>query len=325
MASPFDGYEVEAGQRPEAQDWAFDLDRALSSVVALEARVAQDAFTAGSLGIDRIGNGAVLNASGLVLTMGYLVMEAEEVTLTRNDGVRIAAHVLGVDAVTGFGLVQALDPLDLPALALGDSRKLTGGARVIIAGAGGRAHAADGRVITRMRFAGYWEYLLDEAIMTGPAHPHWSGAALLDEAGGLVGVGSLSLQGQTRDGAPAPLNMFVPCELLAPILDDLARGRQAHPPRPWLGVLAQDYRDQVVIVGVNPRGPAGRAELRAGDIIRAVAGQPVSDLPQFYTALWAQGAPGVTIPLTVQREGDEFDVEIRSADRAALLKKPRLN
>ncbi|MBS0363920.1 MAG: serine protease [Proteobacteria bacterium] len=325
MASPFDGYEVEVGMRPEAQEWPFDLDRMLSSVVALEARVSPDAFTAQTLGVDRIGNATVLNAGGLVLTMGYLVMEAEEVTLTRNDGVRVPAHVLGVDAVTGFGLAQALEPLDLPPLPLGDSRKLKAGGRVIIAGAGGRAHAADGQVLARMRFAGYWEYLLDDAIMTGPAHPHWSGAALVDGSGALVGVGSLALQGQTRDGEAAPLNMFVPSELLPPILDDLASGRPAHPPRPWLGVLAQDFRDHVVIVGVNPRGPAARAELRAGDIIRAVGATPVTELAGFYKALWAQGEPGALIPLRIEREGDEFDLEVRSADRGALLKKPRLN
>ncbi len=325
MASPFDGFEVEAEIRPQADAWPFDLDRALSSVVALEARVAEDAFTAASLGVERIGNGAVLNASGLVLTMGYLIMEAEEVVLTRNDGVRIAAHPLGADPVTGFGLVQALEPLDLPPLTLGDSRRLKAGSRVIIAGAGGRAHAADGRVLTRMRFAGYWEYLLDDAIVTGPAHPHWSGAALLDETGGLVGVGSLSLQGQTREGEATPLNMFVPCERLPPILDDLASGRPAHAPRPWLGVLAQDYHGRVVVVGVNPRGPAARAELRAGDIVQAVGDVEVSELADFYTQLWAQGPAGCVIPLRLQREGDVFDLEVRSADRTALLKKPRLN
>lgn len=325
MASPFDGFEVEAEMRPRPEAWAYDLDRALSSIVALESRVAEDAFTADSLGTERIGNGAVLNADGLVLTIGYLVMEAEAVVLTRNDGARVPAHVLGTDPVTGFGLVQALEPLDLPALALGDSRRLRAGSRVVLAGAGGLAHAAESRVLTRMRFAGYWEYLLDDAIVTGPAHPHWSGAALLDEAGGLAGVGSLSLQGQTRDGEATPLNMFVPSERLPPILDDLVSGRPAHPPRPWLGVLAQDYRDHVMIVGVNPRGPAGRAELRAGDIVRAVGGVAVHDLADFYTQLWAQGPAGCVIPLQLQREGDLFDVEVRSVDRGAMLKKPRLN
>ena len=325
MASPFDGYEVEARMRPSAQACAFDLDEALSAVVALEARVPADAFTAASLGAERLGNGIVIGPSGLVLTMGYLVMEAQDVVLTRNDGACVPAHVLGADPVTGFGLVQALEPLGLPTLPLGNSKTLDGGSPVIIAGAGGRAHAAAGRVLTRMPFAGYWEYLLDNAIITEPAHPHWSGAALLGASGELMGVGSLSLQRQTQSGAVKPINMFVPSELLPPILDDLARGKPAHPPRPWLGVLAQDIDPHVVVVGVSPHGPAARAELRAGDVILAVAGVEIEDLADFYTRMWAQGPPGAIIPLRVQREEDVFDVEIRSADRGAMLRKPKLN
>lgn len=324
MSLPFDGYEVEAGLRPAAQACTFDLDRTLSAVVALEAQIPDDAFTATTLGTARIGNGAVIGPNGLVLTIGYLITEATDVILTLNDGRRVAAHVLGADPVTGFGLVQALEPLGLPALPLGDSRTLRSNAPVIVAGGGGRAHAAAGRVLARMPFAGYWEYLLDDAIMTEPAHPHWSGAALLGSAGELLGVGSLSLQRRARAGV-TPFNMFVPSELLPPILDDLARGKPPHPPRPWLGVLAQDIRDHVVIVGVSPRGPAARAELRAGDVIVAVAEGAVSNLADFYTKLWARGPAGATIPLRVQRESDVFDVEIRSVDRTALLKKPRLN
>lgn len=325
MTSPFDGYEVEARNRPSSKAYDFDLDQTLASIVALEAQVPEDAFTANSLGTERIGNAAVIGPNGLVLTMGYLVMEAGEVTLTCNDGRQVPAHVLGADPVTGFGLVQALEPLGLPALRLGDSRTLKTGSPVVIAGAGGRAHAAAGQVLTRMRFAGYWEYLLDDAIITEPAHPHWSGAALIGATGELVGVGSLSLQSQSRSGAPKPINMFVPSELLPPILDDIARGRPAHPPRPWLGVLAQDFGPHVVIVGVSPRGPAARAELNPGDIVLAVGGQPVSDLADFYTRLWAQGPAGANVQLTLQRDEDVFDVELRSADRTAMLKKPRYN
>jgi S1-C subfamily serine protease len=325
VASPFDGFEVEARLRPSPRGYAFDLDQTLSAVVALEAQVPDDAFTAATLGTERIGNGAVIGANGLVLTMGYLVMEAEDVALTLIGGERVAAHVLGSDPVTGFGLVQALEPLALPSLPLGDSRGLKAGSPVIIAGAGGRSHAAAGRVLTRMRFAGYWEYLLDDAIITEPAHPHWSGAALLGASGELVGVGSLSLQRHSRSGALIPINMFVPSELLPPILDDLARGKPAHPARPWLGVLAQDLGLHVVVVGLNPRGPAARAELRAGDIILAVAGVAVSDLADFYTHLWAQGPAGSVIALSIQRENDVFDVEIRSVDRAAMMRKPRFN
>ena len=325
MASPFDGFEVEARLRPSPQDQAFDLDHTLSAVVAIEAHVPEDAFTAATLGTDRIGNGAVVGTNGLVLTMGYLIMEAEDVVLTLSGGERVPAHALGSDPVTGFGLVQALEPLGLPSLPLGDSRGLEAGSPVIIAGAGGRSHAAAGRVLTRMRFAGYWEYLLDDAIITEPAHPHWSGAALLGAAGELVGVGSLALQRQSRSGALKPINMFVPSELLPPILDDLARGKPAHPARPWLGVIAQDMGAHVVVVGLNPRGPAARAELRSGDIVLAVAGVAVSDLADFYTRLWAQGPAGAVIPLRIQREHDVFEVEIRSVDRAAMMRKPRFN
>lgn len=327
MNSPFHGYEVEARLRPsaEAEAYAFDLDRALSAIVALEADVPPDAFTASTLGTERLGNGVVISPNGLVLTMGYLITEADRVILTLNDGKRVPAHVLGVDSQTGFGLVQALEPIDAPALTLGQSHRLSSSTPVIIAGAGGRAHAAVGQVLTRMPFAGYWEYLLDEAIITEPAHPHWSGAALVSMKGELVGLGSLSLERRSGGGGSVPINMFVPTDLLPPILDDLARGKPAHPPRPWLGVLAQELESHVVVVGVSPGGPASKAELRAGDVILAVGGQPVSELAEFYTELWAQGPAGATIPLKVLREHDVFDVEIRSMDRSALLKRPRFN
>jgi S1-C subfamily serine protease len=325
LSSPFQGHEVEARLRPTANAYPFDLDRALSAVVALEAQVPADAFTARILGTERLGNGVVISENGLVLTMGYLITEASQVVLTLNDGRRVEAHVLGFDSQTGLGLVQALEPLGLPALRLGASKALESGSPVVIAGAGGRAHAAAGQVLTRMPFAGYWEYLLDEAIITEPAHPHWSGAALIGSEGELVGVGSLSLAGQSRDGRAKPLNLFVPADLLPPILDDLARGKPAHPPRPWLGVFAQETESHVVLVGVSPGSPAARAELRPGDLILAVAGDEVSDLTEFYTALWDQGSAGVTVPLRIQREQDVFEVEIRSVDRNALLKKPRLN
>lgn len=325
MTSPFDGYEVEARMRPSSQAYGFDLDQALSAVVALEAKIPADAFTAQSLGTERLGNGTVIGPNGLVLTIGYLITEAEEVTLTLNDGRRVSAHVLGADPVTGFGLVQALEPLGLPVLPLGNSRTLKSQAPVVIAGAGGRAHAAAGHVLARMPFAGYWEYLLDDAIMTEPAHPHWSGAALIGATGELVGVGSLSLERRSRSGGAKPINMFVPTELLPPILDDLARGKPAHPPRPWLGVLAQELGPHVVVVGVSPGGPASRAELHAGDVILAVSGEAVADLADFYTRLWATGPAGTTIALRVQRDYDVFEVEIRSMDRMALLKRRRLN
>jgi S1-C subfamily serine protease len=325
LSSPFQGHEVDARLRPAADAYGFDLDGALAAVVALEARIPKDAYTAAILGTERVGNGIVISAKGLVLTMAYLITEAEEVTLTLNDGRRVPAHVLGLDGQSGLGVVQALEPLDLAPLALGTARDLDAGDPVIVAGAGGRSHAAAGQVLARIPFAGYWEYLLDEAIITSPAHPHWSGAALIGSAGELVGIGSLSLESRSRDGGVQPINMFVPAELLAPILDDLARGKPAHPPRPWLGLFAHDLGSHVVVAGLSPGGPAARAELRAGDVILSVAGQPVSDLAQFYTRLWAQGPAGALIALRVRREQDVFEVEVRSVDRDTLLRKRRFN
>ncbi len=325
MTTPFEGYEVEARLRPSAEAYRFDLDQSLASVVALEAHVPADAYTAQILGTERIGNGVVVGPGGLVLTMAYLVTEAESVFLTRNDGRRVPAHVLGLDIRSGLSLVQALEPLDLPALTIGSSRGLEEGAPIVVAGAGGRTHAVAGKLLARIPFSGYWEYHLDEALITAPAHPHWSGAALIGPKGDLIGLGSLSLEGRDSEGKARPINMFVPAELLPPILDDLARGKAPHPPRPWLGVFAQEMENHVVIVGISPKGPAARAELRAGDLILEVDGQPIADLAEFYEQMWALGDAGVSIPLKVLREGDVFDLEVRSMDRNSLLKKRRLN
>ena len=325
MTSPFSGFEVEEADRPKAAGFAFDLDRVLSSVVALEADVPKDAFTASVLGTERIGNGVVLREDGVVLTIGYLVTEADQVTLTTGDGRRVPAHVLGVDNISGFGLVHALEPLGLPALPVGDSRTLTNDSALVIAGGGGRAHAAKGVLVTREPFAGYWEYLLDEALFTAPAHPHWSGAAVIGPKGDLVGLGSLRVEQQGSKGRTTALNMSVPAERLAPVYDDLLRSRIGETPRPWLGLFAQALEDKLVVLGVSPGGPAAKAELRRGDIVVALDGAPVSDLAKFYRALWALGVAGVEVPLTLAREGDVFDVRVRSADRNALLKKRRLN
>jgi S1-C subfamily serine protease len=325
MTSPFDGYEVERQLRPSAQGLGFDLDGVLSSVVVLHARVPPDAFTAETLGPERLGNGIIIGNTGLVLTIGYLVTEADDVTLITNEGRSVPAHVLGYDGVTGFGLVNALEPLDLPALRLGDSRHLERDDPIILAGGGGRAHAAAGRVIARAPFAGYWEYLLDEALFTAPGHPHWSGAALIGPSGALMGVGSLQMNQEGPGGQTRPINMCVPIELLPPILDDLSKGRPAHPPRPWLGLLSHDTGSNVVVMDVSAGGPAARAEVRAGDIILAVAGQPVSSLADFYTKLWSLGSAGVTAPLRLRRERDVFDIEIRTIDRASRLRKRRFN
>jgi S1-C subfamily serine protease len=321
----FEDWRVPNEAQPQPQDYAFDLDWALSSVVGLHASVPNDAFTAGALGTERIGNGVLIREDGVVLTIGYLITEADQVTLTTGEGREVPGHVLGYDQATGFGLVQALEPLAVPVIPLADAGHAPIGERVVVAGAGGREHSVAGRIVARQEFAGYWEYLLDDAIFTAPAHPLWSGAALIGPTGKLLGIGSLHLQHQTSNGRIMPLNMMVPIEILPPIFDALAAGGHELPSRPWLGVLAQEVDGQVVIIGTSGDAPARRAGLREGDVVVAVANQEVSTLADFYRAIWSLGQAGVEVPLTLNREGDVFDVCVTSRDRRRFLRTPKLH
>ncbi len=204
-------WKIPASVQPKAADVRYDLERAVSAVVSLSTRIPEDAFTAEVLGTERAGNGVVIREDGLVLTIGYLVTEADTVWLTTHDGRSVPGHVMGFDAATGFGLVQALGRLDVPVLPLGDSRSLKVGDRAVVAGAGGRTRAVSVELVARQEFAGYWEYVLDEALFTAPAHPHWGGTALIGPEGNLLGIGSLQLQ--QGGGSARAINMVVPIEL----------------------------------------------------------------------------------------------------------------
>lgn len=325
MQSP-EEWQIPPEFQPDQDALSYDLRDALNAIVSLHARVPEDAFTAETLGIDRAGQGVVIRGDGLVVTIGYLIAEAEEVWLTTNKGRTVEAHVIAYDYDSGFGLVQALEPLGLPVLPLGDSRRLSPGDQVVMGGSGGRSHSLAAQVVACQEFAGYWEYLVDSAIFTVPAHPNWGGTALIGPRGDLVGIGSLQLQHQAQGGAIVPLNMSVPIDLLKPILDDLlTQGRVGKPPKPWLGFyVSETEEDLVSIIGLAGDAPAQRAGLRAGDNVHAVAGQAVTSLAEFYRAIWALGPAGVDVPLTLEREGDTFDVTIRSADRSRFMKTPKL-
>jgi S1-C subfamily serine protease len=199
------------------------------------------------------------------------------------------------------------------------------GDKLIVAGGGQARRSIAAQLIGRHEFAGYWEYILEDALFTAPAHPLWSGAALIGPTGKLVGVGSLKMLQETEGGKASPINMMVPIELLPPIIDDLSAGANSQPARPWLGVLAEEISSRVVVVGAAKDGPADRADLSQGDIIMAVAGEDVSTLAEFYRAVWALGPAGVDVPLTLARDGDVFLVTIRSRDRRAFLKTPKMH
>ena len=324
MASP-STWQVSPALQPKPEDYGYDLDAALAAVVGLRAIVPEDAFTAETLGTERAGNG-VLIGNGLVLTIGYLITEAETIWLTLGDGRIVQGHPLAYDQESGFGLVQALARLDLPSLTFGRSADASLGERVVVGGAGGRHHSVAARIAARQEFAGYWEYVLDDAIFTAPAHPNWGGTALIGPSGELLGIGSLQLEQGGEKGKGEHLNMCVPIDLIKPIFEDLTKhGRRNKPPRPWLGLYATEIEDKLVVVGLANKGPAQRADLRTGDIILSVAGDNVSDRAGFFRKVWSLGNAGVRVPLLVYRDGRTFETRVSSADRNSLLRRPSLH
>jgi S1-C subfamily serine protease len=310
--------------QPKAGEVEFDLERALDAVVALRVEVPDDAFTASILGTERTGNGVVINAEGVVLTIGYLVTEASSIWITTLAGQVVPGHALAYDQVSGLGLVLPLGKLDAAPAPRVDLEKAELDGDVYIIGHGGRGHALRAHVVARREFAGYWEYLLDEALFTAPAHPEWSGAALFDARGRLAGIGSLFVQeGENEETVKG--NMFVPSELIDPILDDvLQRGSADRTPRPWLGIYTAETKDGLTIQGLASDGPAERAGVQLGDVAKAVAGEPIEGLADFYRRIWQRGEAGAPIPLTLSRDGKLTNVTVESVDRNALLKKPRL-
>lgn len=311
--------------QPQASQLQFDLSAALAGVLRIRSEVPEDAFTAATLGTERIGNGVAIHAAGriVIVTVGYLITEAQNIWLTTHDGRELPGHALAYDQVTGFGLILPMGDLQVPVLQLGSSRNTAIGGDVTVIGHGGIQHAIASKLIAKREFAGYWEYLLDEALLVSPPHPQWGGTALIDATGKLVGLGSLLIQ-ESVSGDQFDANLFVPIELLTPILDELlTTGKVARSPRPWLGLYTTEQDDHLVIAGVSSSGPAQLAELRNGDVITHVGKYPVQTLPKFYRALWAQGAAGSMISLTIKRGKRSQSVQLRSASRDDFLLKPR--
>ncbi|MDR6872984.1 S1-C subfamily serine protease [Bosea sp. BE125] len=295
---------------------------ALQSIVGVRTSIPEDAFTAATLGTRREGSGVVIRDNGLVLTIGYLITEAEDVWLTTQTGRVVPAHALAYDQETGFGLVQALDRLDLPAMEFGAATQAEIGDPVVLADGIGQVVRAN--IVAKQEFAGYWEYLLDEAIFTAPAHPSWGGAALIGEDGKLLGIGSLHLQ-MGRGEEISEVNMIVPIDLLPPILNDLlARGGVDKPPRPWLGAFSAESNGEVVVMSVTEGGPAAEAGMRPGDIISDVRDGEIDGLADFYRKLWASGPAGSEVPIRIVRNGRETWLRVKSADRGSFLRKPHL-
>ena len=319
-------WEIPPELQPDPSDFSFDLDEVLRSVVGVKALIPPDGFTAQTLGTERGGSGVVIRPDGLIATIGYLVTEAETIWLTTHDGRAVPGHALAYDFETGFGLIQALGRLDLPALVLEGGEAPQPGDTAVLASAGGRKHALRCTVAARQEFAGYWEYMLDEAIFTAPAHPSWGGAGLIGGDGRLQGIGSLVMQQQDSKGRRIDLNMVVPASLLPPILDDLlAYGRVNKPARPWLGLYAAEDETGVVVSSMARNGPAQKAGVEEGDRVVAVGDTRVTDLPGLWRAVWSSGSAGCRVQLTIGRDSVLRDLVLHSVDRRSFLKAPRLH
>ena len=312
--------------QPESADVAYDLDKTLTSIVSLRANIPDDAFTASVLGTERAGHGVLINDTGLILTIGYLVTEADAVWVITHNGQAVPGHLVGYDYETGFGLVQALGRLDIPAMPLGTSRTLEVGDELVMAGFGGREQALKVRFAERREFAGYWEYVLDDALFTSPPHPNWGGAALIGADGSLAGVGSLYIDSVVPSLPDLDGNLSVPIELLAGIVDELQMyGRTLKPARPWLGMFASEIDGHLVVAGMYDDAPAARAGLEAGDVILSVGEMQPQELSSLFRAIWSLGPAGSTIPLRVSRDEKIHEIQVASVDRRDLWKTPDIH
>ncbi|MEM7222178.1 MAG: S1C family serine protease [Pseudomonadota bacterium] len=296
--------------------WAAPLD----AIVAVRAEIPGDARTAGVLGVERRGSGVIIDDDGLVVTIGYLILEADQVEIELSDKRVLPAEVLAYDYDTGFGLLRPQVNPGIAPLALGDSTGLADQTQVLVVSADKAEPAMPAYVVSRRDFAGYWEYLLPDAIFTAPPYRNYGGAGLIGRGGELLGIGSLFVGDAIADST-LPGNMFVPIEALKPILAELVdHGRAQGPVRPWLGIYGAEERSRVFVNRVAPEGPAAAAGLLVDDLIVAVEDQPVGTLDDFYRAVWSLGEAGVTVPLTLLRGADLVTVEIRSGDRYDYLK-----
>lgn len=300
---------------------AVNADKLFAAIVKVETIAVPDARSTATLGREREGTGVIIGEGGLIVTIGYLLVEAEEVKVTDSRGRVLPAQVVGYDHPTGLGLVRSLVPLRAAPVPLGDSEKLVEREPVMIANLAGANDVSFVWVVSRRAFTGSWEYMLDHAIFTSPPTDNWSGAALIDKEGKLVGVGSLIVREATDGETKLPGNVFVPIDLLKPILADLVKsGKRAGPARPWLGISAEEAQGRLYVTRVSPGGPADRAGVKAGDIILGVGSDGVRTQADFYRKVWARGIAGDEIPLRLLQEVDVKDIRVQSIDRTDYFK-----
>jgi len=306
--------------------FGFDIEEKLEAVVSISAHIPENSFSADLLGTQRNGHGVVIRNDGLIVTIGYIVTEAESVWIGLDNHISIPGYVVANDFDSGLALVKPMVPVKLPKIELGSLADLHVGDSVLVAGHGGSGNMIESRLIARKEFSGRWEYVLDEAIYTSPVYPDWAGAALIGNDGMLYGIGCLLIQdiktGETISGT----NLFVPVDTISPFIDELCEfGRRKQNPRPWLGILVQEESAQLAVTGIFYKCPADKAGIRPGDIILALNGRSVSGQAEFFREIWRMGDAGVEIPLTVRREDKLVDLIVKSGDRESFFRRGLLN
>ena len=295
---------------------------ATSAVVAVKVKALPNARSNDLLGEERAGSGVMIGKDGLVLTIGYLILEADQVEVTDTDGATVPASVVAYDHATGFGLVKPVIKLSQKPIRLGTASPVAQLDRLMIVNGGAEQTVSIATVVSKRKYAGYWEYLIDDAIFTSPPRLDHSGAALINKEGELVGIGSLLVMDALTPGERMPGNMFVPVDLLKPILDELVKsGSQSASRRPWLGVNSLEEDGRVKVMQVNDESPAQQAGIVAGDIILSVNGEPVVSLDTFYDKLWKRGPAGTMFTLTVLHGPTMRDVTVRSIDRREFMRR----
>jgi S1-C subfamily serine protease len=292
----------------------------LKAVVKVRTVIPDGAVTAPLLGTEREGNGILIDSDGYILTIGYLILEAETIEVIDSEDMVIEAKFIGYDYDTGFGLIRADKLLNVVPLKLGSSSELKPGDPALVAGYKGSEDVVGVRVVSRGEFVGYWEYLLENAIYTTPPYQNYGGAALIGPDGSLLGIGSIFTRVGVSGFGTIPANMFVPIDLLKPILNDLkTAGRSRRPQKPWLGVITEESHGRVFITRLTPGGPGEKSNLQADDLILKVNQQPVTGQADFYRKVWELGNAGVKVPISILRETEIKEITLNSIDRYQLL------